>query len=288
MRISFKHRLAAAIGALAIASAALAPATLAADVTDIGFVDQAALSNMPQFGNANRQLGKIKADLDAQFSARVRGVKGANDQAKIAQEFQKKFLDKQREILGPLFQRAQISIASVASSKNLSVVVDKRIVIFGGQDVTRNVIDLFGGVGDDAEVAGAGLAALVGVEHVDPGERVALQGVHPQPELLVEAELAAFPAVQLGGVVKFQNEQTNAAQVKMRAAKTDQDRQQIFKDLQKTLLDKRKATIDPVVEQMRKVIEDTARKKGLLLVIDRSNLLYGGTDITADVSSALK
>jgi outer membrane protein len=270
MRITFKHRLAASIGALILASAALAPATLAADVTDIGFVDQAALSNLPAFNNANRQLGKIKAALDAQFSARVRGVKATGDQAKIAQEFQNKFTAKQREILGPLFQRAQISIASVASSKNLSVVVDKRIVIFGGQDVTRNVIDLFSGVGDPVPPVSTPPPSSVG--YVD------------------QAQINQVAKIKNANdtFIKFQNEQTNAAQAKMRSAKTDQDRQQIFKDLQKTLLDKRKQTIDPVVEQMRKVIEDVARKKGLLLVIDRSNLLYGGMDITADVSNALK
>lgn len=270
MRIMFGHRLTAAVGALLMASAVLAPATLAADVTDIGFVDQAALSNMPQFNNANRQLQKYKADLDAQFTVRIRGVRAASDQAKIAQEFQKKFGDKQREVLGPLFQRAQISIASVASSKNLSVVVDKRIVIFGGQDVTRNVIDLFSGVGEPVPPVSTPPPSSVG--YID------------------QAQINQVPKIKSANdaFVKFQNEQTAAAQTKMRSAKTDQDRQTIFKDLQKTMLDKRKQTLDPVIDQMKHVIEDIARKKGLLLVIDRSNLLYGGTDITADVSSALK
>ena len=45
--------------------------------------------------------------------------------------------DKQRQLFGPLFGRAQVAIASVASSKNLTVVVDKRIVVFGGQDITE-------------------------------------------------------------------------------------------------------------------------------------------------------
>ena len=39
---------------------------------------------------------------------------------------------------------------------------------------------------------------------------------------------------------------------------------------------------------MRNVIGDVARKKGLLLVIDRTNLIYGGTDITSDVANGLK
>ena len=136
MRISFTHRLAVALGATLFGLASLAPATLAADVTDIGYVDQAALSNIPQFTSANRQLADFKAQLDRQFASEVRGVKDANTQARIAQEFQNKLATRQRDLFGPLFQRAQVAIASVASSKNLSVVVDKRIVIVGGQDVT--------------------------------------------------------------------------------------------------------------------------------------------------------
>ncbi|MDQ2859096.1 MAG: OmpH family outer membrane protein, partial [Candidatus Eremiobacteraeota bacterium] len=102
------------------------PLALAADVGDIGYVDQAALSNVPSFTAANRQLGAYKADLDRQFARRMRGVRDRGTQARIAQEFQNKLAQRQRDVFGPLFSRAQVAIASVASSKNLSVVVDKR------------------------------------------------------------------------------------------------------------------------------------------------------------------
>ena len=270
MRKSWKSPFAAALAAVLLAVAALAPASLAADVTDVGFIDQAALSNLPAFAAANRKLGDIKADLDRQFGARVRGVKNPNDQARIAQEYQNKFAAQQRQLLGPLFQRAQVAIASVASSKNLSVVVDKRIIIVGWQDVTRDVVDLFSGVGDPVPPVSTPPPSSVG--YVD------------------ELQINALPKIKKANddFAKFQNEQSNTAQTKMRAAKTDAERQQIFKDAQKTLLDKRKELIDPVVDQTRNAIADVARKKGLALVIDRSNLIYGGTDITTDVTNALK
>ena len=71
-----------------------------------------------------------------------------SEQQRLSGEFQQKIADKQRQVLGPLFGRAQIAIASVASSKNLSVVVDKQIMIVGGQDITGTVRDLLTGVGD--------------------------------------------------------------------------------------------------------------------------------------------
>jgi Skp family chaperone for outer membrane proteins len=266
----YRSRVAAAVGALLFATVALAPATLAADITDIGYIDQLALSNVPRFVAANRQLTSYKTSLDRQFSARVRGVKNSNDQARIAQEFQNKFAVKQRETLGPLFARAQVAIASVASTKNLSVVVDKRIVISGGQDMTRSVIDLFNGVGDPVPPVNTPPPSNVG--YVD------------------QTVINQVPKVKKANddFVKFQQDQSGEAQRKMRSAKSDAERQQIFKDLQKTLADKRKLTLDPVVEQMRNVIAEVAKKKGLLLVIDRSNLVYGGTDITSDVANGLK
>jgi outer membrane protein len=262
--------LVSALAALVLATAALTPASLAADVTDVGFIDQSALSNLPAFASANRKLTGVKADLDREFGARIRGVKNPNDQARIAQEFQNKFAAAQRQLLAPLFQRAQISIASVASSKNLSVVVDKRIIIFGGQDVTREVIDLFSGVGDPVPPVSTPPPSSVGF--VD------------------EQQINQVPKVKKANddFAKFQNDQSNAAQAKMRAAKSDQERQQIFKDAQKALLDKRKEIVDPIVDQTRKAIADVASKKGLSLVIDRNNLIYGGIDITADVTNALK
>jgi outer membrane protein len=87
---------------------------------------------------------------------------------------------------------------------------------------------------------------------------------------------------------KFQADQQQQAQIKMKSAKTDADRQQILKDYESALADKQKQEIAPLVDQTRSVISDVAKKKGLLLVIDRSNLIYGGTDITSDVTSALK
>jgi len=87
---------------------------------------------------------------------------------------------------------------------------------------------------------------------------------------------------------KFQADQQQQAQAKMKSAKSDADRQQILKDYQSALAGKQKQEIQPLVDQTRSVISDVAKKKGLLLVIDRSNLIYGGTDITSDVTSQFK
>jgi outer membrane protein len=263
-------RAATALGALALAATLAASPARAAEIADIGYVDQAAIASLKPFVDANRKLVEYKADLDKQFVQRMKGVSNPNDQARIAQEFQTKLNDKQREVLGPVFQRAQTAIASVASSKNLSVIVDRRIIIVGGQDVTRNVIDLMSGPA--APVPPVSTPPPSSVGYVD------------------QAQIDAVPKLKSANeeMAKFRDEQARAAQQKLKTAKTDADRQAVLKSFQQALSEKQKAAIDPLVEQTRNAIAGIARKRGLILVIDKSNLVYGGTDITSDVTSAIK
>jgi outer membrane protein len=263
-------RIAAALGAFTLAATLAAQPAHAAEVTDIGYVDQGAIASIKPFVEANRQLVAYKAELDKQFAQRMKGVTNQADQARIAQEFQNKLNDRQRQVLGPLFQRAQTAIASVASSKNLSVIVDRRIIIVGGQDVTRNVVDLLTGVG--APVPPVSTPPPSSVGYVD------------------QAQIDAVPKLKSANeeMVKYRDEQARAAQEKLKGAKTDADREAILKDFQKALADKQKVSIDPLVGQTRDAIAVVARKRGLILVIDKSNLVYGGTDITSEVAASLK
>jgi outer membrane protein len=262
--------LATAAGAVAFACAALAPATLAADVTDIGYLDQAALANVPAFLSASRDLQGFKENLERQYADSMRSATNQQAQARVAAQFQVKLNDRQHEVLGPLFARAQVAIASIASSKNLSVVVDKRIIVVGGQDITRNVVDLLNG--PSAPIPPVSTPPPSSVGYVD------------------QAQIDQVPKIKSANddFLKYQNDQQTQSEVKFRAAKSDQERQQILKDYQQSLADKQKQSIAPLVDRTRDAIADVAKKKGLLLVIDRTNLIYGGTDITSDVTSELK
>ncbi len=247
-----------------------APLALAADVTDIGYVDQEALAAIPRFAAANRQLIAYKAELDKQFTQQVRGARSADDQARIAQDFQNRFAERQRQLLGPLFARAQVAIASIAASKNLSVVLDKRIVVFGGQDITKNVVDLIGGIADPVPPV-----------NTPPPSRVGW---------LDQTQIDALPNVKAAEqtFAKFQADQQKIAQGKMKDAKTDADRSKVMSDYQSVIAAEQKKDIQPIVDRTRGVVADVARKRNLMMVVDRNNIIYGGTDVTADVTAVLK
>jgi outer membrane protein len=264
-----KCRAALLVAAAALLAALAAPAAIASDVTDIGYIDQADLANLPVFVNANRQLAAYKAQLDGQFAAAMRNAKTGADRQRLAMQFQQKLSDKQQEIIGPLFERAQLAIATVSAARNLSVVVDKRIVIYGGQDITKDVETLFNSPQAIAPPAATPPPSEIG--YVD-------QNV-----------LDSVPKVKAANdqMASFATEQREYYSAKIAQAKTDADRKQLYQAYNKALSKKQEQLLKPLVDETKAATADVARKKHLLLVLDRGDVIYGGTDITPDVQNEL-
>ncbi|PZR59607.1 MAG: hypothetical protein DLM50_00410 [Candidatus Meridianibacter frigidus] len=246
------------------------PLALASDLGDVGTLDQAAVSNLPRFVEANRQVVAFKTGLDKQFTARMKAAHSQADQQRIITEFRGRLQDRQRALLGPLFGRAQTAIASVSSSKNLSVIVDKSIVIFGGQDITKAVIDLM----------------------QSPGPIAAPVSTPPPSEIgfVDNDQIDAIPKLKTANddFLRFNEQQKRIAAQKMSKAKTDAERQQVLRDYQKTVSDRQDQQLKPLADQTKSAIADIGKKKNLVLVIDKGHLIYGGTDITPDVQNAFK
>jgi outer membrane protein len=242
---------------------------IAADITDVGFVDQAELANLPVFVNANRALAAYKAQLDAQFNGQVRRARTDADRQQLSMQFQQQLNDKQREIVGPLFQRAQLAIAAVSSTRNLSIIVDKRIVIYGGQDITKDVEAVF--ASPQAITPPAATPPPSEIGYVDQN---ALDGV---------------PRVQTANtsMQQFETTQRQVYSARIAQARSASEKQSLLQEFNKSVSDKQDQLLKPLVEQTRSATADVARRKSLLLVVDKADVIYGGTDITADVQNAL-
>jgi outer membrane protein len=255
--------------AAALAALVAAPAALAADVTDIGYVDQTALASLPAFQSANRQLNSYGADLQRSYTARAKGA-SQDQQQRLAQQFQAQMAQRQQQLFGPLFGKAQVAIASVASSKNLTVVVDKRIVVAGGIDITGNVRDLLNSPSDPVPPVATPAPSSIG--YVD---QTAVDNV---PKIRTAEETYA----------KFKADEDKSATDKLKGAKSDSEREAVLKDYRKTLDDEGDKVVKPVLDQTRSAISSVAKQKGLALVLDRTMVIFGGTDITSDVTGAIK
>lgn len=252
-----------------LAGVQAAPGAIAADLTDVGYVDQSDIANLPVFVSANRQLATYKAQLDGQFSAQMRRARTDAAKQQLAMQFQQRLNDKQRDVVGPLLQRVQLAIAAVSASRNIAVVVDKRVVIYGGQDITKDVETIFSSPQAISPPAASPPPAEIG--YVD-------QNV-----------LDGLPKVQTANnaMNQFETTQRQLYSAKIAQAKSNSDKQQILQQYNKLISDKQDELLKPLVDQTKAATTAVARKKNLLLVVDRADVVYGGTDITSDVQNAL-
>lgn len=264
-----KKRFISTFVATAVLAAFVAPGAIAADLTDVGFMDQAAVGSLPAFVRANAALAQYRGQITAQYEAAMKGAKSDADRQRVQIEFQQKFADKQRELVGPIFTRAQMAIASVAGNKKLSVVVDKRIVVYGGSDITKDVISAI-----------TSNAAIPAPASTPPPSEIGF---------VDQSALDSMPKLKSASdeMAKFASDQRSAYGQKMKDAKTDADKQQVIKDYNKTLQDKQDQLLKPLVDQTKSATEGAAKKHDVLLVIDRADIIFGGTDITKDVQDAL-
>ena len=257
---------AAAVTALALA---LTPQVLATDIADIGIVDQAAIGNLSQFQTAKAQLTQVQQQLQAQFQAAIKG-KSQADQQRISQDFQNRLSQQQHAIFDPLLGRANAAIAQVAANKGLSVVVDKQIVIFGGLDITKDVTDLLSQPGQVVPPVNTPAPSEIG--YVDRSQIDAL------PKMKAASD--AF--------VQFQNNLRQQLSSQVNPKTPADQRQKLLQQYQSQMTDERAKVLQPVVDLTDKAISSVAKTKGLLLVVNAENRVYGGTDVTADVVKALQ
>ena len=250
-------------------SAAVAPAAIAADLTDVGFIDQSALGSLPAFVAANQQLAAYKDQLNVQFAAAMRKARTDADKQRISLQFQQEFSDKQSELVGPLYQRTQLAIANVSAEHKLSVVVDKRIVIYGGQDITNDVIS-----------AVRSTAAIPPPAASPPPSAI---GFVDQSALANSADVKnASSQLQ-----QFQTAQQPIYAKRFKEATNDVAKQQVMADYNKAVQDEQNKLLKPLIDQTKTATAAVARSKNLLLVVDRADVIFGGTDITQDVQNAL-
>lgn len=246
------------------------PQASATDLTGIGYLDQAQLNAVPEFRDAQSKLLVYKQQLDSDFANQLRGVKGEDAQRALENQFSERFVGKQHELVDPLLARAQAAIAAVARNLNLSVVVDRRIIIVGGLDITSDVIAQF---------------------HVETPEGSSGAALPPQVIGYVDQRsIDQIPSVKSANekYLAFQGQQRAEVQKALTSAKTDADRNAILTRAQAADGQRQHDTIDPIVEKTRRAMATVAGRRSLALIVDKAAILYGGTDVTGDIQAAVK
>jgi outer membrane protein len=88
-------------------------------------------------------------------------------------------------------------------------------------------------------------------------------------------------------MTQYQTTQRQIYAARLAQAKSPTEKQQIFTEYNKLISDKQDQLLKPLVDQTKTATAEVAGRKNLILVVDRADVVYGGTDITTDVQNEL-
>lgn len=102
------------------------------------------------------------------------------------------------------------------------------------------------------------------------------------------ALLAAHPKMQKAQLDMRAAAQKAEESFKSRSAgKTDQEKQQIATEFQKEMDQKEKSTMQPILSDIMKAIQQVRQEKGLDIILEQGAVVDGGVDVTSAVAQKL-
>ena len=116
----------------------------AASSSSVGVVDrEEVLTQHPQTASLDEQMRTAITEVQKDFEEKSAGM---SDQEKqdYYRQCQQRLQQKQAELLEPIVKSVDDAIKQVADAKGLSVVIEKAAVVYGGQDITQDVIKKLG------------------------------------------------------------------------------------------------------------------------------------------------
>ncbi len=126
--------------AIAVSSQSGSGIASAASSSTVGIIDyRQVMSQHPDLAAANTQMQQEIQQAQQDFTSKTEGM---NDQDKQAyyQQTQQRLSNKEKDLIEPIRAKVQDAVKSVAEAKGLTVVLDKNSVVYGGQDITQDVV----------------------------------------------------------------------------------------------------------------------------------------------------
>lgn len=123
----------------------------AAEGANLGFVSLDAVFNAyPGIADAQKKIFAEQEKLQKEFVAKAEGLSN-EEKTKLQQELNRKLAQKQLEVMRPIQEKISQAVAKAAGKKNIAQVVKAEIMLFGGVDLTPDVISLVKGQSEAAE-----------------------------------------------------------------------------------------------------------------------------------------
>jgi outer membrane protein len=108
--------------------------------SEIGYVDRAQIDALPKMKTASDQFVQFQNQLRTQLNGQITAKTPPDQRQTIIASYQKQLQDERTKVLQPLVDQTDKAISSVAKSKSLLLVVNAESRVYGGTDVTADVV----------------------------------------------------------------------------------------------------------------------------------------------------
>ena len=124
---------------VALGLSQLGTSTASAASSSVGVVDgRKVLTSLPDYAAASNEMQQALQEAQMRFEADTAN-KSDEEKAKAMQQAQMELQKKEQELMAGIEKKID-AVKQVAEAKGLSVVIDKSAVVYGGQDITDDVI----------------------------------------------------------------------------------------------------------------------------------------------------
>lgn len=125
---------------VALGLSQLGTSTASAASSSVGVVDyRKVMMSHPDYASASSEMQKAMQEAQMRFEA-DNANKSDEEKAKAMQQAQMELQQKEQNLIEGIQKKVDEAVKQVAEAKGLSVVLDKNAVIYGGQEITDDVI----------------------------------------------------------------------------------------------------------------------------------------------------
>ena len=129
------------VSSLLIAAVVVLSGSAACAADTIGVIDsQKIVTQHPTFENVTQQLQQISKNKESEAKAAADKETDAAKKAQVVQTKRMELAREEQRLMEPVFKDCEAAVRVVAKKKNVTLVLEKGSVYFGGQDITEDVI----------------------------------------------------------------------------------------------------------------------------------------------------
>lgn len=112
--------------------------------SNVGKVNmQSLMTGHPDYAAAQENFKKEREQIEKDFNEKSATMKNDKEKQEYAAQLQQRLQMKEKELITDIQNKVNAAIKEVAETKGLTVVLPEQVVVFGGQDITQDVMKKF-------------------------------------------------------------------------------------------------------------------------------------------------